>query len=113
MIFRQSMTSEYSKIESLPLGGQRITTLICGDAILRKMTNLKELNLSNNKIVEIQHLSDLKGLQSLTLSYNRIVETQNLSLPILTALNLDRNRIKKVVGLRGLKKLEELSLEGN
>ena len=56
------MTSEYSKIDSLSLGGQRITTLITGNAILRKMTNLKELNLSNNRLVEVQHLNDLKGL---------------------------------------------------
>ena len=62
MVFRQSMTSEYSKIDSLPLSGQRITTLITGNAILRKMTNLKELNLSNNRLVEVQHLNDLKGL---------------------------------------------------
>ena len=62
MVFRQAMTSEYSKIDSLSLGGQRITTLITGNAILRKMTNLKELNLSNNRLVEVQHLNDLKGL---------------------------------------------------
>ena len=56
------MTSEYSKIDSLSLSGHRITTLITGNAILRKMTNLKELNLSNNRLVEVQHLNDLKGL---------------------------------------------------
>lgn len=69
------MTSEYTKIDSLLLCGNRITTLICGNAILRKMNNLKELNLSNNKIVDIQPLSDLKGLQTLILSFNRITET--------------------------------------
>ena len=62
MVFRQSMTSEYSKIDSLSLSGHRITTLITGNAILRKMTNLKELNLSNNRLAEVQHLNDLKGL---------------------------------------------------
>ena len=62
MVFRQAMTSDYSKIDSLLLGGQHITTLISGNAILRRMSNLKELNLSNNKIVELQHLNDLKGL---------------------------------------------------
>ena len=113
MVFRQAMTSEYSKIESLPLGGQKITTLISGNAVLRRMTNLKELNLSNNRIVDVQHLNDLKQLQSLVLSHNRVTDTSNLSLPILTSLSLDRNRIKKVAGLRGLKKLEELNLEGN
>ena len=62
MVFRQAMTSDYSKIDSLSLSGQRITTVISGNAILRKMTNLKELNLSNNRLVDIQHLNDLKGL---------------------------------------------------
>ena len=69
--------------------------------------------MSNNRIVEMRHLNELKGLQTLILSHNRIAETMSLSLPILTSLNLDRNKIKQVTGLRGLKKLQELSLEGN
>lgn len=113
MIMNQAMTSEYSKIDSLQLSGKRLTTLISGHALLRRMTNLKELNLSNNKIVVISHLSELKGLHTLQLSGNRVMEMQGLNLPMLTSLNLDRNRIKVISGLKGLKKLEELSLEAN
>ena len=113
MVFGSAMTSEYSKIDNLILMGKKITTLISGHALLRKMNNLKDLNLANNKIVVVKHLSECKGLQTLSLSGNRITEMQGLNLPVLTTLNLDRNLIRAITGLRGLKKLEELSLEGN
>jgi len=77
------------------------------------MTNLKELNLANNKIEVLSHLNEIRQLQTLTLSGNRIKEIQGLNLAMLTSLTLDRNRITSITGLRGLKKLEELSLEGN
>ena len=77
------------------------------------MPNIKELNLSNNKIAGFGQLNELKSLHSLVLNGNRIKEINNLNLPVLTNLSLDRNFISKLTGLRGLKKLEDLSLEGN
>ena len=91
----------------------RINSLATGSGFLRKMTNLKELNLSNNKLRDVAALNELKGLQTLVLNSNRIVEVSSLSLPVLTALSLDRNLIKSIKGFRGVKKVEELSLEGN
>lgn len=53
MIFKQSMTKEFGKIESLSLIGQRISSLISGQGFMRRMPNLKELNLSNNKVASL------------------------------------------------------------
>ena len=113
IIFQKAMTSEFSKIDNLSLIGLRITSVTYGSAILRKMSNLKELNLTNNRISQISALSELKGLQTLILMGNRITEIGQLNLPVLTSLNLDSNQITVITGLRGLKKLEELSLENN
>ena len=107
------MTKERSKIESLQIVGKRITSVVSGIGMMRAMTNLKELNLTSNRIVEVACLNDLKGLTTLILNSNRIEDVSSLNLPILTHLSLDRNRIKTISGLRGVKKLEELSLLGN
>lgn len=53
MIFKQSMTKEFAKIESLMLMGLRISSLISGQGFMRRMPNLKELNLSNNKVASL------------------------------------------------------------
>ena len=113
MVRQQSMTSELNKIETLALMGKKLTSLISGCGLLRRMPNIKELNLSNNKIAGFGQLNELKSLHSLVLNGNRIKEINNLNLPVLTNLSLDRNFISKLTGLRGLKKLEDLSLEGN
>ena len=107
------MTKDNSKLESLSLIGKRITSIVSGISLLRRMTNLKELNLSGNRIEEVGILNELKGLTSLTLNSNRITDVSSLNLPILTNLSLDRNRLKSIAGFRGVKKLEELSLASN
>ena len=84
MVFGSAMTSEYSKIDNLLLLGKRISTLINGTSLLRKMTGLKELNLANNRIEVLTALNECKGLQSLVLDGNRISDVSNLVLPVLT-----------------------------
>lgn len=113
MVFGSAMTSEYNRIDNLLLLGKRISTLINGTSLLRKMTGLKDLNLANNRIEVVTALNECKGLHSLVLDGNRINEISNLALPLLTQLSLDGNRIRKITGLRGLKKLEELNLANN
>ena len=44
------MTSDFVKIESLALNAMHITSVTYGASIMRKMTKLQDLNLSNNKI---------------------------------------------------------------
>jgi len=113
MVFQKAMTSDFTKVENLSLVGLRITSVTYGVSTLRRLSNLKEVNLANNKISQISSLSELKGLQTLILMGNRIKEIGALNLPVLTSLNLDNNQITAVSGLRGLKKLEDLSLENN
>ena len=113
MIFENAMTRELSKIEQLSITGKSISSLITGTASMRRMSNLKELNLSNNRISMVAALSELKSLTSLNLSSNRIEELKNLNMPILTTLILDHNLIRVLSGFRGLKKLEELSISDN
>ena len=72
MVFKSAMTSDYSRMDSLSLIGQRISTLSDGNSLMRRMNNLKELNLASNKIVVVNQLNELKGLQTLILSSNRI-----------------------------------------
>ena len=62
MVFKQSMTRELNKIDSLALMGSRLTTLVNGGSILRRMTGLKELNLTNNKLMVVNPLNELKQL---------------------------------------------------
>mmetsp|Transcript_10784 Transcript_10784/g.13517 ORF Transcript_10784/g.13517 Transcript_10784/m.13517 type:complete len:184 (+) Transcript_10784:217-768(+) len=107
------MGNELSKVESLSLMGKKVSTLISGTGIMRRMNNLKELNLSNNRISIVATLSELKTLTMLNLSSNLIEEIANLNLPGLTHLILDHNQIRVIGGLRGLKKLEDLSLADN
>ena len=84
MVFASAMTSDHSKIDTLNLLGKRISSLVNGTALLRKMTGLKDLNLSNNRILMVSALNECKGLQSLVLDSNRISEVSNLNLPVLT-----------------------------
>lgn len=107
------MTSDYSKLESLSLMAMRVTSLITGSGLMRKMSKLQELNLSNNRISTLHPLGEVKTLQTLNLNSNRISEISEISLPMLTHLSLDYNLITVMKGLRGLKKLETLSLCGN
>ena len=91
MIFEDAMTREFGKMEQLNIMGKRVTSLIQGTTIMRRMPNLKELNLSNNKISTVGSLSELKSLTTLNLSGNRIEELKNLNLPVLTHLFLNFN----------------------
>jgi len=72
MVFQHAMTKEFGKIDNLVLIGKRITNLITGSGLMRRMPNLKELNLSNNKIVTLSPLNELKSLHTLILNGNRI-----------------------------------------
>ena len=70
MVFQKAMTSDYSKIDTLPLLGLNITSVAIGVGLLRRMNKLVELNLSNNKIGQVGALSELRGLQTLILMNN-------------------------------------------
>lgn len=81
---------------------------------LEKCTNLAELDLSKNEIVDVGPLKDLKNLQSLDLSSNKIVDVAPLgNILALQFLELSNNEIASVEPLGKLVKLSALRLAGN
>ncbi|MEG4806085.1 CHAT domain-containing protein [Microcoleus sp. F8-D3] len=81
---------------------------------LSKFTNLRKLNLSLNQITDVQPLSELTNLRSLVLNFNQISDVKPLSgLTNLTQLFLESNQIADVKPLAGLTNLTGLSLASN
>lgn len=81
---------------------------------LEKCTNLLEVKLAKNEIVDVGPLKDIKGLQSLDLSGNKIVDVGPLGeLVKLQYLHLGGNQIVAVEPLAKLKALNFLDLGGN
>jgi internalin A len=81
---------------------------------LAKLSNLEELDLSNNRITKIYPLENLIALKSLNLSYNDISEIDTLQfLKELKILNLSSNQIQQIGVLGELQNLEEVYLESN
>ena len=78
------------------------------------MTNLRDLDLSYNQIIEIKGLENLKALRSLDLSLNQIREISGLeNLRKLGTLELYHNQIADLRGLEHLSELFFVSLEEN
>ncbi|NJM60657.1 MAG: CHAT domain-containing protein [Oscillatoriales cyanobacterium RU_3_3] len=78
------------------------------------MTNLKQLYLIRNQIVDLEPLSSLTNLTKLNLSLNQIADVQPLSqLTNLTELILNFNRISSIKPLSQLTNLKQLFLEAN
>ena len=81
---------------------------------LENLKNLEYLNLKNNQITEINGLKNLKNLGSLNLENNQITEINGLeNLKNLGSLNLENNQITEINGLENLKNLEYLNLKNN
>ncbi|MEG4219529.1 CHAT domain-containing protein [Microcoleus sp. Pol12A6] len=81
---------------------------------LSKFTNLRKLNLSRNQITDVQPLSGLTNLRFLVLNFNQISDVKPLSaLTNLTELFLEANQIVDVKPLAGLTNLTGLSLASN
>ncbi|NQE33453.1 CHAT domain-containing protein [Microcoleus asticus] len=81
---------------------------------LSKLTNLRKLNLSLNQITDVQPLSELTNLRFLVLNFNQISDVKPLSgLTNLTELFLEANQIVDVKPLAGLTNLTGLSLASN
>ncbi|KAJ0407947.1 hypothetical protein ATCC90586_006319 [Pythium insidiosum] len=75
---------------------------------------LRLLNVQNNVIRRIEHLTGLPNLIFLDLYNNRIERLENLqSVPNLRVLMLGKNRLKRIENLDVLKKLDVLDLHSN
>lgn len=81
---------------------------------LNKLNFIKKLDLWNNQIIKIDNLDNLKTLNDLHLWYNKLTSTSGLErLTNLTSLKLQHNEISDISYLKDLSKLEELKLEFN
>ena len=81
---------------------------------LDALTNLIELDLTENQITKIEGLDNLSNLQWLVLEDNQITKIQGLdALGNLEQLDLRGNRISKIEGLDNLINLQGLSLLEN
>lgn len=97
-----------------------LTELYIPDNIIVDISALKSLNrltsvtLSSNQISDISALSDLTSLSYLHLGQNRIADVSPLSsLANLTKLYLSNNRISSIPSLSNLASLSNLSLSSN
>ncbi len=81
---------------------------------LEELVNLETLYLAHNKITHISGLDSLINLKELILPFNQIENIKNLdSLKNLEELVLFRNHITKITGLKSLKNLKRLRLHFN
>eukprot|EP00656_Telonema_subtile_P055818 TRINITY_DN8762_c0_g1_i1.p1 TRINITY_DN8762_c0_g1~~TRINITY_DN8762_c0_g1_i1.p1 ORF type:complete len:209 (-),score=47.57 TRINITY_DN8762_c0_g1_i1:145-771(-) len=81
---------------------------------LTGMTQLRLLELGDNRIRAIENLSSCQALDSLWLAKNKISCLQGLgSLSNLRVLSMQCNRLTKIEGLEGLTGLQELYLSNN
>ena len=101
---------ELGKLTIMEAVGKNITSL----RGLEYCTNLKELYLSDNRIVGINELSSLKNLTRLDLGANQISDISPLaSLDKLTVLDLYVNHIQDISPLASLTALNKLYLFRN
>jgi serine/threonine protein kinase len=109
--FINIMGEEYSvELESLDLSGKNLTDSDLID--LKWMTNLRSLDLRENKITDCSLFSDLNKLENLCVSDNDITDISSLSkLENLKALDLfDNKLLTDFTAVYQLKKLEELHI---
>lgn len=99
-----------TSLVELHLAKNQIANLTC----LSSLTNLKTLDLSFNKINDLDFLKHCQKLQILKLEKNLITSTDGLSkLVNLVEVDLSFNMLEKIQGLHDLKKLEKLTLVTN
>lgn len=125
--FITAKNSMFKKIEAIEMKNNEI----CNLNGLEKFENLKQIDLSNNKIAFRTKISrdfefceykykptinigQFTKVEKLNLSENRIIDTNPLSSLInLTELDLGHNYIKEIKGINKLKNLTKLFLQRN
>lgn len=91
--------------------GQQIDTCSHAETVLMKQ---EALDLSGLDISDITPISSLTNLRNLNLSFNKIVDISELkNLIHLRKLNLNNNKISSIASLSGLRGLEEIHLVNN
>ena len=80
--------------------------------VLAKLSSMKRLDASFNKLKKIQYISHLKDLRELRMYHNFLTNADNLPQDLMF-LALQDNMIEEVDGLLSLKRLSYLSISGN
>lgn len=105
---------EWTKLTFLDLSQNQITHL---DEALSLVPHLDTLNLDGNQIETISNLKSLTKLRRLNLSRNKIQDLNHFRLELncesLVELDLCENRITNLTGLEGLVNLQSLDLGSN
>ena len=104
--------SSYKHLRYIDLSGNKIPEI----DDLQKIPHQLTLNASNNELTSLScfNLADaFQFLQFLDLSSNKITFLTPLKLPSLTKLNLSKNLINNMDGFEGLPCLKTLNLKGN
>lgn len=105
-------TDAWHELTELDLTGNLLTQI---DGSVRTAPQLRRLVLEQNRIREVQNLTELPHLQFLSLSANLISECVDWHLIMgnLVTLQLSQNNIKTLSGLRKLLSLVNLDLSCN
>ncbi len=106
----QKADRQLKTLTNLDLSGNKISDV----NPLAGLTNLTSVDLTMNKISDIKPLAGLTNLTSLSLNGNKISDVKPLAgLINLTTLDLNENKISDVKSLAGLINLTTLLLMGN
>ncbi len=106
---------ELSALTDLNIGGDSSNPWgITNMEFVAALPNLKQLNISHNKITEIKGLDQLNQIQQLDISRNQITEIKGLDkLNQLQHLDISSNQIKEIKGLDKLNQLQILNISSN
>ncbi|KAG1661096.1 hypothetical protein FOA52_012085 [Chlamydomonas sp. UWO 241] len=107
---RAAFCSELDEIQEVALNNRGLIDLgSLGEAI-----NLREVNVSFNKLPQLSGLSALRCLHTLNVSHNALTTLKGLSsLTSLTQLNAGYNKLSSIGPLEGLTGLRDLYLQHN
>jgi len=105
-----SFLGKLTNLKSLGLSNNRLKDI----SVLQNLTSLKSLNLSNNRLKDVFVLKNLINIQSLYLSYNEITDISFLqNLTSIQSLYLNYNKITDYSVLQNLISIRKLDLHSN
>ncbi|MBP6659221.1 MAG: leucine-rich repeat domain-containing protein [Chitinophagales bacterium] len=107
--------AQLKQLKVLVCGGRYTNNWAISDlSFLQTLPQLTHLNLSFNKITQLENLDKLPNLQQLNLSFNKITQLENLDkLPNLQKLDISGNKITQLKNLDKLPNLQELIISDN
>lgn len=102
--------SSLRSLESLWLGKNKIESIegIC------ELSNLRQLDVQNNRLVSITGINDLIHLEELYLASNAITSVDGIpTAGTLSTIDLSRNKLSNLAGIEAQIMLEDLWLSSN